>query len=83
MIFPGLPQVSVILNQLASTGASAMVIFRVADPVPVTLDADIVTLDVPAVVGVPEITPVVLFTLRPAGKPVALYEVGEFEAAIP
>ena len=76
MIFPGLPQVSVILNQLASTGASAMVIFRVADPVPVTLDADIVTLDVPAVVGVPEITPVVLFTLRPAGKPVASYEVG-------
>jgi hypothetical protein len=31
-----------------------------------------VTLDVPAVVGVPEITPVLVLTLRPAGSPVAL-----------
>jgi hypothetical protein len=45
---------------------------NVALPVPPALVALIVTLYVPAVVGVPEITPVVVFTLRPAGSPVAL-----------
>jgi len=45
---------------------------RVALPVPPELVALMVTLYVPAVVGVPEITPVVVFTLRPAGSPVAL-----------
>jgi hypothetical protein len=44
----------------------------VALPVPPALVALIVTLYVPVVVGVPEITPVVVFTLRPAGSPVAL-----------
>jgi hypothetical protein len=32
----------------------------------------IVTFDVPAALGVPEINPVLVFTVRPAGSPVAL-----------
>jgi hypothetical protein len=44
----------------------------VALPVPPALVVLIVTLYVPAVVGVPEIKPVLVFTLRPAGNPVAL-----------
>ena len=44
----------------------------VALPVPPALVALIVTLYVPAVVGVPEIKPVLVLTLRPAGNPVAL-----------
>ena len=44
----------------------------VALPVPPALVALIVTLYVPAVVGVPEIKPVLVFTLRPAGNPLAL-----------
>ena len=49
-----------------------MVKVSVALPVPPALVALIVTLNVPAVVGVPEINPVLVFTLRPAGNPVAL-----------
>ena len=51
---------------------------RVSDwfPVPVRLLAEIVMVLVLAVVGVPEITPVVVFTVRPAGNPVALKLVG-------
>jgi hypothetical protein len=45
---------------------------RVAVPVPPGLVALMVTLYIPAVVGVPEITPVLVFTVRPAGRPVAL-----------
>ena len=44
----------------------------VAVPVPPLLVALSVTLVVPAAVGVPEITPVVVLTERPAGNPVAL-----------
>ena len=40
-------------------------------PVPEVLVAPKVMVDVPAVVGVPEITPVVVFTDKPAGKPLA------------
>ena len=40
----------------------------VALPVPPALVALIVTLYVPAVVGVPEITPVLVFTDKPAGS---------------
>ena len=43
----------------------------VALPVPPALVALIVTLYVPAVVGVPEINPVAVFTFKPAGNPVA------------
>ena len=53
-----------------------------AVPVPPLLVALIVTLEVAAVVGVPEIKPEVVFTDRPAGKPVALKLVGEFDAVI-
>ena len=49
-----------------------IVITSVALPVPPALVALMVTLYVPAVVGVPEIKPVPVFTLKPAGKPVAL-----------
>jgi hypothetical protein len=44
--------------------------------------AVMVTLVVPAVVGVPEITPVLALTLRPGGKPVALKLVGLLVAVI-
>ena len=62
----------VAVRELVMTGgAKPMVILSVALPVPVTLVALIVTLYVPAVVGVPEINPVVVFTVNPAGSPVA------------
>jgi hypothetical protein len=44
--------------------------------------AVIVTLVVPAVVGVPEITPVLVFTLRPEGSGLALKLVGLLVAVI-
>jgi hypothetical protein len=52
-------------------GATAMVTVSVALPVPPAFVALSVTVEVPAAVGVPEITPVAVFTVRPAGKPVA------------
>ena len=54
-----------------SCAPDAMVSVRVALPVPLLLLALMVTLDVPAEVGVPEIRPVPVLTERPAGKPVA------------
>ena len=54
----------------------------VALPVPPELVALMVTLYVPAVVGVPEINPVLVFTVKPAGSPVALKLVGLLVAAI-
>ena len=54
----------------------------VALPVPPALVALMVTLYVPAVVGVPEINPVLVFTVRPAGSPVALKLVGLLVAVI-
>jgi hypothetical protein len=59
-----------------------MVSVRVALPVPLVLVAPRVTVEVVAAVGVPEISPVVELTDRPAGKPVALKLVGELEAVI-
>jgi len=53
-------------------GAGAIVNVNVAVPVPPVLVARMVTLDVPAAVGVPEMSPVPVFTERPAGSPVAL-----------
>jgi len=55
---------------------------RGALPVPPPFIALTVTLEVAAAVGVPEIKPDVVFTVRPAGKPVALKLVGEFVAVI-
>src|SRR5882724_1519638 len=44
---------------------------RVADPGPLALVAVIVTLLPPETVGVPEIMPVLVLTVNPAGNPVA------------
>jgi hypothetical protein len=55
---------------------------NVALPVPAALVALIVTWYMLAVVGVPEITPVVVFTVKPGGRPVALKLVGLLVAVI-
>jgi len=55
------------------TGFGGLIVkVNVALPVPPELVALMVTLYVPAVVGVPEIKPVLVFTDKPAGSPVAL-----------
>ena len=63
-------------------GALAIVIARVWFAVPVLVVAPIVTLKLPACVGVPLITPVPAATESPGGSPVALKLVGEPAAAI-
>jgi hypothetical protein len=55
-----------------TTGAAATVIVRILVAEPAALVALRVTAEVAAAVGVPEITPLVAFTVRPAGSPVAL-----------
>jgi hypothetical protein len=73
------------VSGLVITGVLAVVITRVALPVlhgPAPLLALMVTLVVPAVVGVPEITPVLVFTLRPGGSGLALKLVGLLLAVI-
>ena len=62
--------------------AAEIVRVSVALPVPPLLVALSVTVEVPAVVGVPEINPLVPFTERPAGNPVAPKLVGVFVAVI-
>jgi hypothetical protein len=59
-------------------------IVTVKEPVPVPLElvALRVTLEVPAAVGVPEIKPELVLTVRPAGRPIALKLVGLFVAVI-
>jgi hypothetical protein len=65
------------------TGGGGLIVkVNVALPVPVPLVALIVTLKVPAVVGVPEINPVIVLTLKPAGNGVALKPVGLLVAVI-
>jgi hypothetical protein len=67
-----LPTVPLALRLLVMTGgALAIVKVKVALPVPPLLVALSVTADVPADVGVPEITPVPVLTDKPAGKLVA------------
>ena len=61
---------------------AVMVRVRRALPVPVALVAEMVTLEVPAAVGAPEMRPVEVLTLRPEGRPVAAKEVGVLLAAI-
>jgi hypothetical protein len=56
----------------ATTGAAATVIVRVLVAEPPALAAFMVTVEVTALVGVPEITPLAAFTVSPAGSPVAL-----------
>ena len=58
------------------------VITSVAVPVPEPFVAEIKTLEVPAVVGVPVIAPVIVLTLSPPGKPAAPKDVGLLEAVI-
>jgi hypothetical protein len=55
-----------------TTGAAATVIVRILVAEPTELVALRVTAEVAAAVGVPEITPLVALTVRPAGSPVAL-----------
>ena len=77
--------VPVAVNELLITGvttAGFIVRTKVALPAPPTLVALMVTLLVPAAVGVPVITPVPVLMLKPAGRPVAPYEVGLPEAVI-
>jgi len=62
--------------------ARLIVSVRGAVPVPPLLLALSETVEVPMPVGVPEIKPLVVFTVRPEGNPVALKLVGEFEAVI-
>jgi hypothetical protein len=52
------------------------------EPVPVEFVALTVELNTPAAVGVPEISPVDVFTLSPVGRPLAAKLVGLCEAAI-
>jgi len=73
----------VAVRELVITGgAGLMVKVKVALPVPPALVALMVTVYVPAVVGVPEINPVLVFTVNPAGSPVALKLVGLLVAVI-
>ena len=72
------------MRGLVMTGGGGLLIVKVsvALPVPPALVALMVTLYVPAVVGVPEIKPELVFTDRPAGSPVALKLVGLLVAVI-
>lgn len=65
-------------------GAAAfpIAIASVWEPVPPAFVALIVGLNVPAAVGVPEMSPLAVFTLTPGGNPVALKLVGELLAVI-
>ena len=59
-----------------------MVSVSVALPVPALLVALSVVVDVPAVVGVPEINPEAVFTVRPVGNADAAKLVGRLAAVI-
>ena len=68
---------------LETTGAATVtVIVKALVPVPPALVAPTVTADVAAVVGVPEINPVAVLIVSPAGNPVALYDVAPPVAVI-
>jgi len=62
---------------LVITGTAVTVSVRVAFPVPALFVALSVIVETPPLVGVPEIKPVVVFTERPVGRPVAPKLVGE------
>ena len=61
-----------ITGAVTTTGAAATVIVSVLVADPPALVALRVTAEVAAAVGIPEITPLVAFTVSPAGNPVAL-----------
>src|SRR5438309_12035534 len=60
-------------------GAAVIVTASVWVPVPPALVALRVTVEAPALVGVPEMSPVVALSARPAGNPVAPKLVGRSE----
>ena len=67
-----LPVVPEAVEALLTTGTGGwMTRVRFCVPVPATFVALKVTVEKPVVVGVPEITPVLVFTLKPSGRPVA------------
>ena len=71
------------VKELVMTGAGLTIVTaNVALPVPPALVAPNVTFVVAAAVGVPEITPVAVFMVRPAGNGEALKLVGLFVAVI-
>ena len=57
---------------IAGAAAAAMLTTNGDEPVPLELIALIVAVLVPVAVGVPLIAPVLVFTLRPPGSPLAL-----------
>jgi hypothetical protein len=68
---------------LETTGAATVTVsVKVFVPVPAVLVARSVTADVAAAVGVPEINPVAVLIVSPAGSPVALYDVAPPVAVI-
>ena len=68
---------------LVITGGTAVTVrVRGPLPVPALLVALTVTWEIPGPVGVPEIKPETVFTVRPAGNPVAPKLVGELVAVI-
>ena len=65
------------------TGAGGLIVKdNVLLPVPPALVALKVTLEVPAAVGVPEMSPVTVLIVKPLGSPVALKLVGLLVAVI-
>ena len=67
-----LPTVPLAATELVITGAAELIVsVRLALPVPPELVALSITVEVPAAVGVPEISPVLVLTASPGGKPVA------------
>ena len=78
------PTVAVALVALVTTGAVMTELLtlrvRLAEPVPLAFLALIVALKVPALAGVPLMTPVEVLTERLEGNPVALKLVGELLA---
>ena len=81
----GLPAVAQVGLSELMVGSALTVITKVAVAVlqgPAPLLAVMVTLVVPAPVGVPEITPVLVLTLRPAGSGLAVKLVGLLVAVI-
>ena len=78
-----MPTVPLALVGLVMTGAAGLIVSdKLVLPVPPAFVALMVTLGLPAAVGVPEMTPVEVLTVRPAGKFVAPKLVGEFDAVI-
>jgi hypothetical protein len=77
-----LPNATLVALMLSAGPAAAMVSVSVALPVPEPLVALRVTVEVPAAVGVPEISPVPLFNVTPAGNPIAAKPVGALLAVI-